>query len=254
MKPLKTLTCLFVQIMILISFFGLRAQETSVMVRAKAKDAKFIGTSMGGAKIIVRNAMTGEIMVQGTTKGSTGNTQKIISEPQKRYGTITNETTAGFVAKLDITKPTFVTIEALAPMNREQAKVKATTQLWVIPGKDILGDGIILEIPGFVVDIISPQIHESIDATNNIEIKARMVMMCGCPISAGGLWNAEQYEIMAVIKSGGKTIREIPLQAEKPSFFTGKTNLKPDSYELVVYAFDPITGNTGVDKTNFHVK
>lgn len=34
-----------------ILFFGIQtqAQETNVMVRVKAKDAKFIGTSIGGA-------------------------------------------------------------------------------------------------------------------------------------------------------------------------------------------------------------
>ena len=40
-------------------------QTTEVMIRAQSKDAKFIGTSIGGAKVIVKDAETGEILAEG---------------------------------------------------------------------------------------------------------------------------------------------------------------------------------------------
>lgn len=224
------------------------------MIRAQAKDAKFIGTSIGGAKIIVKDAVTGEILAEGTTTGSTGNTELIMKQPHERYQQLTDENTAGFMAELELEEPTFVSIEAQAPINQKQAKVVSSTQLWVIPGKDITGDGVVLEIPGFVVGILAPQAHERINSENEIEIKANIVLMCGCPITEGGTWDANQYEVKAVVSREGEQVDEIILNVQdKPSTFSGNVELEPGYYEILVYAFDPVTGNTGVDKTNIVV-
>ncbi|WBL26818.1 hypothetical protein [Zunongwangia sp. HGR-M22] len=220
------------------------------MVRAKAKDAKFIGTSIGGAKVIIREVLTKKILSEGVTSGSTGNSEKIMKQPRLRYQKISDNNTAGFLAKLDISEPTFVEIEAYAPINKKQAAIKSTTQLWVMPGKDIMGDGVILEIPGFVIDILSPQTHERIPGEISTEIKANIVMMCGCPVEEGGLWDANDFEINAVVESEG-FFKEIELkQTEKSSTFSGNIDLQKGNYSITVYAFDAKTGNTGVDKTN----
>ncbi|APG61342.1 hypothetical protein LPB144_01420 [Christiangramia salexigens] len=231
------------------------AQETKLMIRAKAKDAKFIGSSIGGAKIIVKNSLTGEILAQGLTAGSTGNTKKIMEEPVVRHQELAEESTAGFEAILDVKEPTLVNIEGFAPLNKQQARVKSSTELWVIPGKDITGDGIILEFPGFVIDILSPQTHEILSAKDSIELKANIVMMCGCPITKGGLWDANQYEVKALITGENGQSKEIKMeQKEKVSTFFAKAQLESGLYEVLIYAFDPVTGNTGVDKTNIIIK
>ncbi|SKB40574.1 hypothetical protein SAMN05660776_1012 [Salegentibacter holothuriorum] len=236
---------------LLFSFGSLTAQETTVMVRALAKDAKFIGSSIGGAKIIVSNAETGEILDQGFTSGSTGDTKLILKTPQKRYDNLTDEKTAGFQATLNIEEPTFIKVEAQAPFNKKQARVVSSTQLWVIPGKNITGDGVVLEVPGFVVDILSPQTHERIKSSSEVSLKANIVMMCGCPVTEGGIWDANQYEVKAILDAEGKESMEIALKpTEKASTFQAEANLDKGYYTITVYAFDPITGNTGVDKTN----
>ncbi|GHA33397.1 hypothetical protein GCM10007103_13680 [Salinimicrobium marinum] len=230
---------------------GLGQELTTIMVRAHSKDAKFIGTSIGGAKVFVRDAVSGEILAEGMTQGSTGDTERIMQEPQSRKKQLTDENTAGFLAELQIEEPTFVTVEVIAPFSKKQASIISSTQLWVIPGKNISGDGIVLEVPGFVVDILSPQTHERIPAGNEVEIKANVVMMCGCPITEDGIWDSSQYEVKALISENGKTSTSVDLQIqEKPSTFSGKANLSAGNYEITVYAFDPETGNTGVDKTN----
>lgn len=222
------------------------------MVRVHSKDAKFIGSSIGGAKIIIKEESTGKLLAEGITRGSTGDTELIMKEPRTRGKKLSDDETAGFEAVLNIAEPIFITVEAIAPINKKQASVKSSTQLWVIPGKDILGDGIVLEVPGFVIDILSPQTHERIDAGKNIKVSANVVMMCGCPVTPGGIWNSDNYEISAIITNEGKERKTIQLKAEeKPSTFSGEVVLTPGNYEITVYAFDPGTGNTGVDKTNF---
>jgi hypothetical protein len=238
-------------ILLLLAPTWIYAQETTVMVRVHSKDAKFIGSSIGGARIIVKNEATGEVLAEGITTGSTGDTEKIMQEPRKRGERLSDENTAGFLASLDISEPVFITVEAIAPVNKKQASVRSSTQLWVIPGKNIDGDGVVLEVPGFVIDILSPQTHERVQQQEEVQITANVVLMCGCPVTPDGIWDANNYEVAAMVKNeNGEpvTVQLEPLQ--KPSTFTGSISLNPGNYEITVYAFDPATGNTGLDKTN----
>lgn len=238
-------------IVLLLTSGLIKAQETSVMIRVKSKDAKFIGSSIGGAKVLVRDHLTGEILAEGLTKGSTGNTETIMKKPRERGQRLTDDSTAGYNAILKLEQPTFVTVEAFAPINKKQALVKSSTQLWVIPGKNITGDGVVLEVPGFVVDILSPQTHERIAEETQINISANVVMMCGCPVGPDGTWDSNNYEINALISKDGELISTIALKAtEKESTFSSSSSLPPGYYEIAVYAFDPGTGNTGLDKVN----
>ena len=44
------------------------AEATDIVVRVLSKDAKFIGTSMGGMRVTLRDAHTGEILATGLTQ------------------------------------------------------------------------------------------------------------------------------------------------------------------------------------------
>lgn len=237
---------------------SLFSQPTQIYVRAKAKDAKFIGSSIGGARVIIRKADTGEILAQGLTEGSTGNTNLIMTTPHERYRPIATDGAAKFEALLNLPEPTFVTIEVNAPFTKKQAAVLATTQLWLIPGKHILGEGIVLEIPGFIVDVIEPRTHQTVSMKNaggKLPIEANVVMMCGCTVTPGGTWDGEGYDVKAWVKKDGKRISEVKLGNTATNTFTGEARLTEiGNYEIIVYAFDPKTGNSGVDKVNVVVE
>ncbi|GAB4517689.1 MAG: hypothetical protein Tsb004_28060 [Allomuricauda sp.] len=244
-----------VSVLMLCTFFSY-ATETKIMVRAKAKDAKFIGSSMGGAYVMVRNAMNGTLLAEGKTRGGSGDTDLLMNTPRKRGLAISDSKTSGFLASVDIEEPTFVQIEVRAPYTHKQAQVSASTQLWLIPGKHILGDGVILEISGFAVDITSPRTHEFIHTQslddNGLEIRANVVMMCGCTIIEDGIWDASQMEVVALILKNDEKVAELPMQYMAPNLFgmTAK-NLTAGHYEMIVYAYNGDTGNTGVDTVNF---
>lgn len=236
------------------------AQSTKVVVRARAKDAKFIGTGIGGAYVVIRHDLTGEILAQGLTTGTSGNTDLMLKTPHQRYDRLTDDQTARFEANLKLDAPTFVTIEATAPINRKSAAVKASTQLWLIPGKAIDGEGIILEIPGFMLDILEPQTHQvlSLNALKDsqIKLKINLVMMCGCVITKGGVWNSEQIEVKAFVKKDGVARGEVPLNfAGMDNIFEGSLPIKEKGmYEVQIYAYDRITKNTGLDRMNFVIQ
>jgi hypothetical protein len=157
-----------------------RAVETKVMVRAKTTDAKFIGTSMGGALVVIRKADTGEVLASGLTSGGTGDTTRIMSDPVVRGVPLSDGSTAGFEARLDLAEPTFVTIEVAGPMGQRQSTARSTVQAWLIPGRHVLGDGFMVEIHGFAVNIAAPRAHEAVALEGGkakVPLVANVVMM-----------------------------------------------------------------------------
>ena len=86
----------------------------------------------------------------------------------------------------------------------------------VLPGEDILGDGIVLELHGFIVELLEPQGAELADT---IRVVARVRMMCGCPQERGGLWDADRLTVMAQVYNDSALVRTAPLE------FTGETNM-----------------------------
>ena len=235
------------------------ATETKLMVRAKAKDAKFVGSSIGGAHVIVRNTLNGEIMAEGNTVGSTGNTDLIMKSAHERFTQLTDDKTAGFMAILDIDEPTFVSVEVISPIDKKNASVRASTELWLIPGKHILGDGLIVEIPGFVVDILKPNTHQYIDLKSipgsGLPIEAHIVMMCGCPIESDGIWDSKSMEVTAIVKKDGEDFGEVQLKSPSQDLFQGFVGITDSGYyQITVYAYNPKTGNTGVDIVNYVVR
>lgn len=234
------------------------AVETTVVVRAKAKDAMFIGTSFGGARVVVRNAETGEILAQGLTEGGTGVPDVVMAETIRRGATVADARTARFKAVLNLNEPTLATIEAMAPRSQGQAMIRTSTQVWLIPGKELGVDGLILDIPGFAVDLLEPRAAGKIglsDGKATIPVSANVVMMCGCPVTPSGLWDATRYEVGAMIFRNGDVMGTVPLTyAGEPSKFAGSVEVHSSgTYDLRVYAYDPRTGNTGVDRTVIRV-
>ncbi|MGC5743720.1 hypothetical protein [Chryseobacterium sp. NFX27] len=243
---------------LLFSSLTLSAAETKIMIRAKARDAKFIGSSLGGAHIIVRNKVNRQILAEGNTTGSTGNTDLIMKVAKARGASITDSQTAGFLASIDIHEPTFITIEMISPLNNKQAQAAISTELWLIPGKHILGDGIILEVPGFIIDILKPRTHQYIPLNTikgkPFQFQANIVMMCGCVIEKGGVWNSDEIEVKGILKKDDKYIKEVTLSLISTNLFEGTDMLNiPGNYELTLYAYHEKSGNTGVDKVNYVV-
>jgi hypothetical protein len=234
------------------------AIPTTITVRVKSKDAKFVGTSMGGVLITIEDVDTGKLLAKGTTTGTTGNTSTIMKTPITRGMPISDEKSSRFITTIDIDEPTLIEVTAYGPLAQRQSANKVSATQWVIPGKHITGgDAWMMELPGFVVDILSPPTHSIYnDTPKTITVTANVTMMCGCPITPGGLWDFNKYEIKALIKKNGKQTGELSLQygAKASQFTTPITIEETGVYELIVYAYDPANGNTGLDKVTFVFK
>lgn len=244
-----------VSVLVLPSLSAAPPQATDIVVRAQARDAKFIGTSVGGAWVRIRDADSGAVLAEGLTEGDTGNTDLIMREPRQRYAKI-GDGAAAFHTSLQLSEPTLVTVEVSAPYIKRQARVLSQTQLWLIPGKPLNGDGLIVEVPGMIVDALSPQTHRFVHLGEApVEVTANVVMMCGCGITAGGLWDANAMEVAAWIYRDGEKVATLPLKIQKQAstFSAAYTPSQPGAYRVLIYAYDPRSGNTGVDQTSFVV-
>ncbi len=160
----------------LLSYGISEAVQTRLVVRAISKDAKFIGTKMGGARVVITDTETGKVLAKGLTAGGTGNTQKIMIEPRTRFGKIA-EGAARFESSIDIDEPTLITIDVEGPYKHKDNLIKSSTQIWLIPGRDIVGEEVIIEISGFSVDAVAPGKAKLVNGEAVIPVEARIVMI-----------------------------------------------------------------------------
>ena len=127
----------------------------------------------------IREAQTCELPVKGLTTGGTGNTKRIMKTPIARGVPISDESAAKFTATIDIDEPRLIEVTAYGPMVNLQAANKVSATQWVVPGKHITGgDAWVLELPGFVVDVIAPPTPATLKGVpQDVIITANVVMM-----------------------------------------------------------------------------
>lgn len=231
------------------------ATPTDITIRVLSLGGKFVGSSMGGAEIVVRDVRTGEILAKGVTSGSTGDTKRIMAGGP-RNEPLADDKAAAFVAHIDLAEPRLLQVEAFGPLAQPQAAVHVSAQQWVLPGTHSQGDGWVLELPGLVVDVLDPPSHiRAAKDTKAISVAANVTMMCGCPIEPGGIWDAARFDVKASVLRDGKPIPDVGLKyAGKTSRFAADIPVAgPGEYVVTVAATDRRTGATGVDRTSFIV-
>ncbi|MCX2744668.1 hypothetical protein OO013_12370 [Mangrovivirga sp. M17] len=239
-------------LLFLITVFCFAQTPTTVTIRVLAKDAKFIGTGMGGMNVVIKNSSNGEVMASGTIEGGTGNTSKIIADSIGRYQQKATPESADFTTQLTLTHPQKITVSVNGPLSLEpENRITATEEYWIIPDQDLSEEGLILEIDGFAITAKDPVKNED----GSYTLKMHSVMLCGCPITPGGFWNANKMKGTALIYKNGELLKKVDMEPGKEkNTFIG--NWKPDQkgfYNIYYSLFDPRNNNTGVDEVSLTV-
>jgi hypothetical protein len=150
---------------------------TKVMVRAVSRDAKVIGTKVGGVGITIRDVTTGAVLAEGIQGGGTGNTELIMIKPRARGATVYNTPgAAGFLATVRLERPTVVEVTAKGPLGTSQSTQRASKTLLLVPGQDVLGEGVLLEIHGFTVALLAPTKNDQPSVDSGLEVRAAVTM------------------------------------------------------------------------------
>ena len=219
---------------------GVWAEPTEISVHVLSRDAKFVGTSMGGARVIIENVQTGEVLAQGLTAGGTGDTQRIMQQDRKRGEALATEGSARFNATLDLVAPTKIRVTALGPQSFPDSANSVSATQWVLPGKSInAGNGWLLELPGLVVTLHdTPSSVRLAAGKAEVSVRANVRMMCGCPLTPKGLWDSEQFEIVAHVAREDGEVQQVTLAyAGEASEFAAKIPLtETGDCEISVWA------------------
>jgi hypothetical protein len=228
---------------------------TKVLVRVTANDAKILGSGVGGARVTIRDALTGQVLAQGVQQGSTGNTGLIMGTRERGSTVYETDGAAGFLAELALSYPTQVLITGEGPLAAPQAMQVTSRSLLVIPGQDVLGEGVILELLGFTVELLSPEDGVDVPAGEPVEVRGKITMLCGCPTEPGGLWDANDYEVLVQATRGGEVVGSWPMEfAGETSHYAGTITLdQAGEVGLRMLAMDPGKGNFGMATTTVRV-
>ncbi len=246
---MKKFLCTLFSLGLLISPFAALAEPTEVVVRVISKGAKFVGSDIGGARVTIKELAGGKVLAQGTTEGTTGDTDRImrrahaVGEPRSDGGS------AKFAATLDLDKPVYAEIRARGPIGHEASANEVSATMWLLPGRHLRqGDAVLLEIPGLVVDLAEPELKKD---EGKAMLRAKVTMMCGCPFTPGGLWDADKLALEGLLLKEGKAVERFRLgYAGEASRFAAELKLPPKGeYEIEVRGFDQAFGNTGLGRT-----
>jgi hypothetical protein len=233
------------------------AEPTEITVRVIARDAMYVGDLVEGAQVTITDAVSGEVLAQGITAGAAGDPERIMDVARKRGAPMATESDARFDATLDLDEPRYLQVTAFGPLQRRDSGTRTSMTQWAVPGKHLTGgDGWVIELAGFFVrgDLASTSVSLA-EASAGITVKAEVVLMCGCPVKPGFYWDADRYEVGALVKRGESQVGRYPLPyADVASDFSGTLPFElPGVYDITVYAYDPSSGNTGVDRLKLTV-
>ncbi len=229
---------------------------TRVTVRVVSHDAKIIGDGVGGVRVVITRAADGHILADGMQTGSTGDTNAIMVQPRERgQKTFNTPGAAAFHAELALIEPTLVDITAYGPLGDPGHLVQTGRRMLLVPGFHVEGEGIILEMNGFTVRVLSPRAEKVERAHSDITVTTSVTMLCGCPTEPDGLWDNNRYTIM------GKLYRDDELLGETTLAYAGQSNMysgvfrgvAEGRYRVEVIAADAEKGNFGYDHVRFSV-
>ncbi len=158
--------------------FSAEKMITKVIVRVTSKDAKVIGSGVGGAFVRITNLETGEVLAQGKQLGGTGDTDRIMVRPHRRGEVLYAASDAAFFqAEIPLEKPTPVEVYTEAPLGYPHAIQKGSKTLTLIPGKFILGDGVIIELNGLIVNTIGPSPDDRLKGGEEVVVRTEVKML-----------------------------------------------------------------------------
>ncbi len=147
-------------------------------VRVVSCDAKVIGSLVGGCRVTVRHAISGDVLARGLHRGGSGDTDRIMNQPHVRgdlvYGT---EGTASCRFEFPLDQPIPVEVIAEGPLAFPQALQRASTTTWLIPGEHVEGEGLLLQLQGFIVEVMKPPAVEVFHPGQPLDLEASVRLL-----------------------------------------------------------------------------
>lgn len=235
-------------------------QPMTILVRVVAHGAMVLGREVGGARVMITDVATGQILASGLQQGEAGDQNQIMRTPRMMEEPIySTRPSAAFTTTLTLQKPTLVEISAEGPLAYPAALRRTSQTLLLIPGQDLTNDGIVLHLYGYLVQIERPKPRDALIGKDDVKLRATVRTLSGSLVRPHGDWDSRKIRIYGEILIGDRVVERLQMFYDEGSrtfeapFFVPPSKEVPDGIKLRVIATDLSTGNSGMDQANYPV-
>src|SRR6266702_5565652 len=180
---------------------------TSLVVRVVGSHGMPLGDSVGGAAVTIRDVATGAVLASGKQIGPSGDHREIMQTPRLPTEQIYSaKGSAAFKVDLLLSKPTLIEVIGEGPLNFPAAKRRASKTVLLYPGKNMIGDGIVLQLNGLIVQIEAPKPDRPLGIGDAVTVRATVRMMCDCIVEPYGNWDSRKMSLYGDIMVDGAVI------------------------------------------------
>jgi hypothetical protein len=235
-------------------------KPTTVLVRVVAHGSMVLGREVGGARVTITDGATKQILATGIQTGEAGDQNHIMRTPHVMEEPIySSRPSAAFTTTLELSRPTLVEIAAEGPLAYPAALQKVVKTVLLIPGQDLINDGIVLHLYGYLVQIERPKPGDALIAKDDVKLRASIRTLSGALVRPHGDWDSRKLRIYAEVLVGGRVTERLQMfysgdsSSFEAPFFVPTSKDAPDGISLRVVATDLSTGNAGVGTANYAV-
>lgn len=235
-------------------------KPTAILVRVVAHGAMVLGREVGGARVTITDVETKQILAIGLQLGESGDQNQIMRTPHLMEEPLySSRASAAFTTTLELSRPTLVEIAAEGPLGYPASMRRASTTALLIPGQNLTGDGIVIELYGYIIQIKNPKPGESLIAKDDVKLRASVRTLSGALVRPHGDWDSRKIQIYGEVLVGERIIERLQMfyssdtaSFEAPFFVPVHTDA-PDGVTLRVTAADPRTGNISQAQASYPV-
>lgn len=235
------------------------------LIRGQAQNGMFLGPdSYNGAVITITNLSDGTVLAQGLLNTGDSGTRSTPQPPPAQpappnsssytiftpgnpdptYYVVAADTTVAFTGAFYIASPTQIEVHASQPLGPGHPNAEASVKLNVSPGDDLSqGVGIVVPVQGLWVQ------PEILRLGQQLRVRAKVTMMCGCEINANSPWLPTDFVVTATLTPTGPEAIVLGPQAMtfqiNSQFYTNFDLPDVGNYTLVLHAKQLSSGLEG---------
>jgi len=235
-------------------------KPTTILVRVVAHGAMVLGREVGGARVTITDLDSKQVLASGVQQGDAGDQNQIMRTPHLMEEPVYSARPAAvFTTTLALQRPTLVEVSAEGPLAYPDAIRRTAKTVLLIPGQDLTGDGIVLHLNGYIVQIEHPKAGEPLIAKEDVNLKASIRTLSGTAVRPHGDWDSRKIRIYGELLIGGRIVERLQLFYSNDSstfdapFFVPLDKEAPDGITLRVVAADTAAGNFSLGEAHYPV-
>jgi hypothetical protein len=235
-------------------------KPTRILVRVVAHGAMVLGREVGGARVTITDLETKQVLATGIQEGEAGDQNQIMRTPHLMEEPVYSaRPAAAFTTTLALQRPTPVEVAAEGPLAYPESMRRTAMTVLLIPGQDLSGDGIVLHLNGYIVQIEHPKAGEPLMAKDDVNLKASVRTLSGTLVRPHGDWDSRKIRIYGEILIDDRIIERLQLFYAHDTgtfdapFFVPLDKEAPDGITLRVVAADTAAGNFSLAEAHYPV-